>query len=1518
MRTALLLSIALLSSTLALAQPGDTFSEKPDKFMEQLEDYMTAGNSREMEDVYKLIERIYKDGGITPEQMALLRTTAIKMQTKKLNPSPYFRDYAKVVLSLLMRERSGGDYEAFHQAYHQMIDKTEKRRFKPLQQFLRFSINFYTESALYKSSNNVWIAKAPKYELVFEEDTLRMEFPTLDLVGYRGDDSVIIAQTKGTFLPTEGLWRGEGGTVSWERVEQPEVYCELTSYEFELSKNTYTCEDAILHHPTLFPGMEVKGAFKDRIVMRSRNTPYSFPRFESYTQVLTIDNFGEGIEYIGGFRLEGNRVNGFGTKEQPARLNIYKLGDDKQRVLKAEAERFIVRSGERIVAEQCATTLYIRQDSIYHPSSNLLFDIQERSLSLTRGERGSDRNPFEDSYHGMQIYSDQIDWQINTDSIVIGQKTLGVGGGNDKTAIFESDEYFSDRTYRGLQNISTVNPLATLGYYSRNIGTTTIPAIDYAKKLNPKYKLSSIKSLLYDLAEGGFILYDSEKEIIEVQEKVFHYADAAMKKVDYDGLSINSKTKETNAVLYLDRENDIMINDVNHVELSPTQRVAVKPTGKQLMVRGDRNMELDGEVFAGLSTFTGKDFHFNYGKFNLVMDSIRYLDLFETSGDVDENENPIAFTIGSRIENLSGVLLIDAPNNKSGREDIAIFPSFNSSGPSYIYYDRQEGMEDYGRDSFYFELKKFSFNSLDNYSPDKLAFKGKLVSADIFPEIEEVARLQEDKSLGFVTETDPSGLPTYKGKGNYKGKIGLSNEGFGGEGNLSYLTASFNSDDINFAPNRMTATAERFDMEESREVGNEVPEVRGVDVAVEWKPYRDSMYVESTTAPFTIFPEGVHKLEGQLILTPDGLRGRGLFDWDKGSLRSNLMAFGAHSVESDTAELNIRAQGTGDKLAFNTTNMNGRLDFDTNMGKFKSNDASVISTTMPYNQYKTSMSEFTWDMEGQFINFISQGDGLSDFLSIHPDQDSLIFQGKTASYDLRENVLKVASVPFIKSADALIYTETGDVEVRADAVMSTLENATIIASESTKYHVINRATVKVKGKKDYTASGFYEYNIGDRKQEIEFSNIIGSRIGKGSRADKAVATRASGEVEADQNFYIDLKTLYKGEIKLSSDDKALTFDGYAKFDMPTLPRQEWFNISSTTDKNSPLLRFNNPQNEEEIPLRTGLFASKALGHAYPSIMAPTYLRKDRVLFDTRGVFKYERRHDQLVFGDSLKVIDSSPRGNRLTYAAGNGSVAVEGVFTIVDQLPQVQATVVGVAKTKVEPYPDMALVDSVMIGASDADIKSQLPALEADFVAALDMPIPDKLLKIILADIRASSFDLPYVTFDTRPWVARLLSNIIDDEKQYDKTKSTLAESGRIDLDKQQKQYELLWSHLPMKWHADYQSFVSREEKLGLASIRDDNINRMIEAYVEFRMPSDGKDGCHIYIKVPGAGNYYYLSYKGELLRTVSNNAEYMETLDKLKSKEKTLKTEAGDKVEVEPVNPGTADLFARRVKNAW
>ncbi|MEL6922766.1 MAG: hypothetical protein AAFO94_01880 [Bacteroidota bacterium] len=1485
----------------AQAQRLEQFSADKNQFLKELEGYMSASKQKRMIELYDAAEAAIRGGQFSQEEYETINQTANLMLKQRMVANGYFTGYLSALLMVKKDQEGEERFKNWHSILIALLEDIQNRKVGPYKEFLSFSNAFFEKEALrFSKSGTSWMFATEGYQMKYADKKVSIHFEKVSIIGKRKKTEIYIYETSGVYWPLAYRWEGKGGKVNWTRHDLSEdVYCELADYTINTKKNVYESKGATFYHPDLFGDQGVAGKFADKVIVQNQATEGSYPRFESDIKILKINSFGDNLKYTGGFRLQGTTIYGYGQDDEKANLVLY--GNDGKPKYRGIANLLVIKRSELIVGEQVESFVYFGQDSIYHPSVNLRLDLPAQELTLTRGDRGSDRNPFYDSFHKVNIYSDKITWHIEGDSISINEKKFNVGNGSSKVLV-ESVSFFDSREYRRIQNLSDKHPLAELVRYSNQTGMLRLDANEYARFLNPTWDVSNIQSLIYELVAAGFINYYQDRKQLEVKDKVFHYAAASQDKVDYDVIRLTSDAKGTNAFFDINKK-AIKTGGIKVLELSAKQKVAAKPINNQIILKQNRNIDFDGKLYAGYSTFLGKEFAFDYDRFHIGMDSIRYFDLFLMTDKLDKRGDPIAESIASRIEHASGILLIDAPGNKSGKEEIAMFPSFESKEASYVYYDRKETQGGcYFRDSFYFKLDAFSFPSLDRFNREALHFKGTMVSATIFPDFKETLLLQEeDYSLGFITQSPAEGWSNYLGKGQFKGEVSLSNKGFLARGNISHLWASIDSEDIIYRPKQMFCSAEGFDLEEDRSTDIQVPQVSGEDVRINWRPYKDSMYVYSQEKSFRLFKEDRHTLEGSLVLTPDGLKGQGIFDWDEGTLSSPLVSLGAFSALADTADVKIKAF-EGDNFAFDTKNVQAKVDFDEQTGWFKANNPNQI-TTMPYNQYQTTMNEFSWDMKEQTVTFKSEEGRYGIFTSIHPDQDSLRFQGKTAFYDMKTSELRLGGVPQIPTADAYVIPDSFAVDIRPGGIMTTLKNAQIIANTSNQYHIINRATVDVIGGKEYKATGFYEYNVGPHQQEIEFTNIIGSPFGKGRRSQKPLLTRAAGEVVAADQFYMDTKTEFRGQITLRADEQNLLFEGFARLDSKTLLKRDWFSINCRGDRNDLVVTFDEPKTFEGAPVRNGLFLSKETGKLYPAIMTPLQFRKDRAILDARGAFRYDDQADAFIFGDSLRITNNAIVGSYLKYGNKDAGILAKGQFNIGSGLDNVKVKAVGQMQT-------------ALGGIRLPDGKLSTDKTTIDLIAGIDVYVPEKLLKIMVIDIKSSSFDAAGIPYSKTDFYKEALAHFIPTSNELNAIVTNMSATRSIDMPEKGPKHTFFVTELPMLWDADYQSFLSKGSAIGLHSITGEKIDKKLTGYVEFKMPSNEDDRWYFFIKAPN-DNYYYFGYKQGVLSMVSNNPTFTEVLEGIKEKDRIVKLKEGNSIELQPTTHSVAMSFVKRVQAA-
>ncbi len=202
----------------------------------------------------------------------------------------------------------------------------------------------------------------------------------------------------------------------------------------------------------------------------------------------------------------------------------------------------------------------------------------------------------------------------------------------------------------------------------------------------------------------------------------------------------------------------------------------------------------------------------------------------------------------------------------------------------------------------------------------------------------------------------------------------------------------------------------------------------------------------------------------------------------------------------------------------------------------------------------------------------------------------------------------------------------------------------------------------------------------------------------------------------------------------------------------------------------------------------------------------------------------------------------------------------------------------------------------------------------AEFMMGLKMLIPEQLLKIVHNDFMSASFENRAIGYlaDVN-FYNKAVHEMFPPSKEREDALQGLA-LGFLDMPKKVNPYTFLFSQLPMKWHQDYQSFVSTKKNNGLTSINGESLNKTIECYVELKMPSTADDDrLYVYLKSP-SGLFYFFGFKQGILSITSNNTVFMQQLEGIKEKDRITKMSDGETFEIQPVEPSSASLFLRRI----
>jgi len=1442
MKKTLYTALLLLIVSTSYAQLVTSFSAEHDKFMKELTQFMTATKNDNNIEVLEQFQKNIKEGKITTDQVDLVIGNCNVMGSRMMSSYPYFCNYLNALNAAVKSGKSAAQIAEWCNVVKQVAINQKKGDNSDFVKLLDFSNSFFQNGAISSTPAKTWGIEGSSYKLSYEDGKARLNVPSTRLIGYTKTDTVIINQTSGDFYPLEQKWYGKSGRVDWKRagLDPSKVYATFGPYIVSVNNFSFSVDTVTFYHTEYF-AKPLTGSLTDKMSSTVDSNNVFYPRFESYDMNITIKEIAPNVSYFGGFSLWGNKVRGYSNAENKAQLIFY-ARDGKTKVLSAKSNELSFKKGEQLDANRAEVSLYFGTDSIYHPQLNLIYRIQRREVRLLRGETGMGRSKFTDSYHNHEFETDMIMW--NLDSSRLNLKVLSGIGQNP--GVYESVNYFNKERIRQMQAYASYEPLSILKRLYEKNGTREVNVLEVAKAFDPNLKETEIKSILYKLVENGFILYNEDWGVVTVKDKTLNYVLANAKKIDYDIIRIKSAPLDGTDFIDLKNSN-IDLKGVKYVPISDTANVSIVPKNNNISLQKDRNMEFDGLMYAGRTDMFGEKFKFQYAPFTVDLNKVDSMRLLvPDSVKKDAYGNPVLIPLRSRIENIKGLLEVDAPINKSGRTRLPQFPRLYSREKSYVYYDDSTVAKGaYKRKEFFFEMDPFRLDSLNNFSPNILNLKGKFVSGGILPDIRDSIHIQSDGSLGFKSETPAGGYDLYKGKGKYFGKFELTYNGLSADGRITHSTADFVSHDIRMYPDSLRSTTDSFTIAKTFD-GVKTPGVKGLNDMVFWTPKTDSMLIsmKDKDKPFSMYDDGLTTFKGDLLLTKTGLRGNGLLDWNEATLASRDFSFKTMNLSADTAALDIKS--TGDKVTFKTPNVNAKVDFKTRIGDFVSNQKN-IPTEFAYNQYTTAINEFKWYMDEKILDFKAPVDGKGEyFTSTKPEQKGLKFLGKRATYNLVTSILRVEQVPEIRVADAAVVPDSGVVVIEEGAAMRQLKNAVIIADTAQRYHRINKATVDILSINELKGVGQTMYTTKTvAPQVVNFEDIHCKTETIGEKKDKQTIWKltATGEMPITQNFQLYPNVNFHGEIGLLSTRQYMNFKGYSKIGLKhTGVNTSDFFINQEVNPADFKLKFDTTNNSNGNRVYTGIFINPAeTTGPYALLMAPKNNNSDVPLFMAAGIIT-DNKNGEYVFGTEKRIKDGAPKGNILRYDDTKGIVKADGLMNL--------GTRFGIIKTKAA-------------GTAEVDLDSNTYKFNLTF--GIDLKVDDKMQEKLETYMAQDNIDLPDIDYGTEKFknVLNQLANPKDDKK-------LLEEFDKTGVFKRTKDLTHNFVFTDVNFVYDTGDITLRSVgKIGVAFVGKKAIHKKLDGWMEFGY-RNGMDVFNIYLKT-GTNEWLFFEYKPGTLGVLSS-----------------------------------------------
>jgi len=1378
---------------------------------------------------------------------------------RKGRPRPHFISYQRILNEFFFEDKKSHGYEEWLEGFLILL-QNEQSLLRTINQWLSLSLSLLEDNIFYESAVVKWKVSTPSFQF-HTEKTMSVRFNDVTIACYLDKDSIQILNASGYIDPFTLEWIGTQGKVSWERAGLPEaeMYALLSKYKINLKTPGYSADTVSLYYPAIFEEIAL-GRLEDKVTMIKDRASVKYPQFVSYKNSYEIDDYIPGIDYRGGLSLEGSNLIGSGVEGQPAELKIY--SNDTLRV-RAELQR--VSMNARFIRSPHATvSIFFGEDSIYHPDLALSFDVPKDQLRLFKSEDFKSQGPYSNTYHNIDMNFDELFWN-RSESTMNFQALQGSSVGR---ASFESHTFFDYEFYMGLQGMDYEHPLAQLYTYSNMLGGRTFAILNYASYVG--YSLYQVRHLLMSLSKLGFVYYDDATDLVTLRQKLFDYITASMKQRDYDVIRFNSRTEgASNASLDL-QTRDLTISGIPVIFLSDSQNVRLFPKDNSITMKKDRSFNFDGTVDAGLFRFFGYDFNFDYENFKIGLKNIDSLRLSVQTDELDQYGAPILIGIDNVIENMTGELLIDDPQNKSGLEKYPQYPTFTSRENSYIYFDKQNiqgGV--YHRDNFYFELDSFTIDSLDNFRPEAISPEGTFISAGILPPLQMQMTLRDDNSLGFYMETSEEGFPLYGGVGTFHNGIEMSSKGLVGYGSFDYLSSTNWSDAFLMHPDSLLAVSQRFLLREKVEDVS-FPYVENEDVYMTFRPAEDVMELEDLGTNFMIFNDSSF-MGGSLALRPGGLSGNGVMALPDARLESDSFRYQYLSIASDSAGVQLKEKSM-QEFSFHTNDVNIQISLEERRGQFRANgDATRID--LPYNLYETHLDDMVWYMDRDEVA-MTQGKRLEGntvdigidslktngpiYRSNHPAQDSLSFVSPFAIYDYKTRQLHAREVPFIEVADAYVFPSDGNVEITAQATMSVLDSAKLLANQENRQHMIFDASISINGALDYTGSGSYIYKDAfGNAYKIRFSRIW---------VDTTIQSQSKGEVLEDDVFMLSPFFDFKGEVSLAASSPTLLFDGGTRLVHDCDIGKEWLRFTSDIDPAN--IRIPIPEAMQNVALNkifAGSLITRDSTHIYSAFLSGRTDYFDKNITAATGILIYDPDQGRYIISDPEKITTPSLPGSYLSLEPASCQVYGEGPIDLTLEFGQVKIVSTGNALHKV---------------AEDE--------FTANLVMGLDFHFSPEALQVMgreidsLPDLEPVDLGSPRYQLAMRDLLGIELAGSLERKLGLTGSYGEIPETWY---------HTIFFNELPLVWNQETRSFRCNT-KIGIGNIGNVQVNKKVEAYIEMVEKGSG-DIFDMYLRVDDR-TWYYIGYSPGGLQVLSSNREFNDIVFNLKAGDRRIKGKVG------------------------
>lgn len=1435
----LLLAVML---KISFSQVKIPFSGDISKFREELTVFLGPNLNQEQTAAVKLFIARWDSSGFSRENMARIAEISVKLASRNFRISPHFIDYLKTLTDFSTISKNQDFQNFWLKGLSKMVLKQTTNN-DYFDRYFRNTSSMMKDNIIYELGNTKWKVKGNNITFMYDS-VFKMVVNDITLTAYSVKDSTEIYKVSGVYFPETAEFSGSKGIITWEKAgyNRDDVFAEIINYRINTTKSNFTIDSARLTHKVYFKQGEY-GQLTDQATSYSTPERAIYPKFESYKKEFRINNLYDGVNYEGGLTLDGASVKGTGRNYFPAKITLYR---NDTLYLRVRSKSFLLTKNG-INSQEASASFYLDKDSIFHSSLGFSFITASRQVTLFRTNNPTSKSPYYDSFHGLDMYFENISWNLNESRVILSRAR----GASIGQARFESVSFYNSNTFDKLMGIDDEHPLYRLKDFSAYYYGETFPVTEFAKWI--KRPEEAVTGLCIDLANKGFLFYDRATNEVTIKKKVDDYIASYGRKKDYDVMSIYSETNSPMDNASLDLKNfRLTVNGVPGVFLSDSQKVAIYPYKNQLVIGKNRSLSFDGVVEAGLFTIFGHNFTFSYDTFKIRLQRIDSIMIAVETDKRDAFGKPVIAEIENLIQLTTAELYIDDPKNKSGLRSLKQYPIIKAITYSYIFYDRLPGLEGvYKQSDYYFKIDPFTYENIDHYKNEDMNLKGEFYAGNILKPTRQYLTIQEDNSLGFRMNIPPEGIDIYSGKGKIFDAISLSNKGLVGSGTLKRLSSSTKSEEYRFFPDSMISKASTFDI--AKDDKGKFPVLHSSDVFIKWFPEKDEWLARNTKGKiFEMFGNGT-VLDGSLTLTPAKLKGAGIIDMSNSRITSENFAFASSVIQADTSNYNLKSlQSEG--YAFIAENVNTTIDFNLQKSKFSLNTGSSV-VKFPEIQYICTMTDFSYDMKSRILDMEQRGKAATVLMT--PDQllkldmknpdkptffatnflkDTISFSSWKGSYHLQEEYVEAENINYIKIADALIQPENGKVIINKRAKIKPLQNAFLAINNK---HILHTANIAIEDKNHYSGSAVYDYvNENKEIQTIAFPVIT---------VDTST-TGAKGFISEAQKFMLSPAFSFTGDVTLSARADLLSFSGAAGIihNCSTI-KSYTVKFKGQIDPKTVMIPVNDkPRDINDNLVFSGSFLNLDSTHIYGAFLSEKKSWTDIQLVNAQGILYFEKGTGVYKIASPEKLADQTLAGDQISFDKNFCIIAGEGKMNFGANFDLLKMNSAGKAIHNL----DSGKVNIETIIALDFHFSPDALKLMSDELRMLPTLTPVNLnsdfykkgMKDLMGEAAAANINEEIGLFGTSKNLPKEFT------------------------------YELLLNNVNLYWNEPTASFRSKG-KIGIGFVGTQALNVYVNGFVEIQRRRSG-DMIDIYLKADDA-TWYYFSYFRGVMMTQAGNSTY-------------------------------------------